>query len=283
MFEHRILVVDDDPSWQELLSESIQEAGLGPYTLRVASSRAEADALLDRQHFHLAFVDLRLREEARDLEGKLVAGKIVRQNEGTSVVIATGHADVETALTALKEWHVLDFVLKDAWDPDKVAQLARAGIPAARERYRTRYESAVDFLRGAEGILPWAVKILQGVAPRTDVARPDRRLGDLLNALLDELYPLLPARAEAEKFANLVKVGKLVLDPATGVATARFWSKSLGAPIMVCFGRSTAIEQAAQSFGQGFARIERTVADDGLGIQGIVCAPAVPSFEDFVS
>lgn len=273
MLEHRILVVDDDPSWQELLNESIQEAGLGPYTLRVASSRAEADALLDRQHFHLAFVDLRLREETRDLEGKLVAGKIVRQNEGTSIVIATGHADVETALTALKEWQVLDFVLKDAWEPDKVAQLARAGIPAARERYRTRYESAVDFLRGAEGIMPWTVKILQGVAARTDATRPDRRLGDLLNALLDDLHPLLPLRTAAG----------VVLDPAAGTATARFWSKALGAPIIVCFGCSTAIEQAALSFGQGFARIERTVADDALGIQGIVCTPEMPPFEDFAS
>ncbi len=273
MLEHRILVVDDDPSWQELLNESIQEAGLGPYTLRVAGSYAEASALLDRQHFHLAFVDLRLREEARDLEGKLIAGKIAGQNEGASVVIATGHADVETALTALREWQVLDFVLKDAWDPDKVAHLVRVGIPAARERYRLRYESAVDFLRGAEGILPWTVKILQGVAAHTDVPRPDRRLSDLLNELLDDLYPLLPSRTAAG----------VVLDPAAGTATARFWSKALGAPIIVRFGRSAAIAQAAENLGQEFARVARTVTDDVLGIQGIVCAPAVPSFEDFVS
>ena len=125
MMAHRILIVDDDPSWQELLSESIQEAGLGPHRLQVASSRAEAEALLDRQHFHLAFVDLRLREEARELEGKQIVRKIVAQDEGTTVVIVTGHADVETALTALKEWKVLDFVLKDAWDPEKVIQIAR--------------------------------------------------------------------------------------------------------------------------------------------------------------
>lgn len=273
MLQHRILVVDDDPSWQELLSESIQEAGLEPYTLRVASSHAEADALLDRQHFHLAFVDLRLREEARDLEGKLVARKIVTQNEGTSIVIATGHADVETALTALKEWQVLDFVLKDAWDPDKVAQLARVGIPVARERYRTRYESAIDFLRGAEGIMPWVATVLGCVAPDASVARPDRRLGNLLNDLLDDLYPLLPQRATE----------KIELDAATGAASARFWSKALGAPIIVRFGRSQAIDQAAHDLAQGFARIERAVTDDALGVRGIVCVPALPPFEDFVS
>lgn len=273
MLAHRILVVDDDPSWQELLNESIQEAAPAPYTLQVASSYPEAVALLDRQHFHLAFVDLRLREEARDLEGKLVAGKIVGQNEGTSIVIATGHADVETALTALKEWQVLDFVLKDAWDPDKVAHLVRVGIPVARERYRTRYESAVDFLAGAEGIMPWTARILQAVAAGASAPRPDRRLSDLLNEMLHDLYPLLPPRAAAG----------IVLDQPAGTAAARFWSKALGAPISLHFGRGAAIAQAAEGLARGFARVERTVSDEALGIQGIVCAPAAPAFEDFAS
>lgn len=271
MQHHRILVVDDDPSWQELLSESIQEAGIGPHTLHVASSYSEADALLGRQHFHLAFVDLRLREETRDLEGKLIAAKIVQQDEGTSIVIATGHADVETALTALKEWQVLDFILKDAWDPDKVAALARVGIPVARERYRNRYESAVELLRGGESILPWLARVLGCIAPATVTARPDRRLGDLLNALLADLYPLLPEHAAPD----------MTLDPASGTALARFWSKALAAPIIVRFGQSAAITQAAQALEQGFAGIERTIIDAELGVQGIVCMPKLPAFEAF--
>lgn len=273
MQTYRILVVDDDPSWQELFSESIQEAGLEPYTLRVARSYSEADALLDRQHFHLAFVDLRLREEARDLEGKLIAAKLVKQDEGASIVIATGHADVETALTALKEWQVLDFILKDAWDPDKVAQLVRVGIPVALERYRTRYESAVELLRGNEGLMPWQARILACVAPHTAAARPDRRLSDLLNALLADLYPLLPERAAPG----------IALDEAAGTANAHYWSKALAAPISVRFGRSGAIAQAAQALAQAFTRVERTVTDAELGVQGIVYTPDVPSFDNFAN
>lgn len=273
MQTHRILIVDDDPSWQELLNESIQEAGLGPHTLHVASSRAEAEALLDRQHFHLAFVDLRLREEARELEGKQIVRKIVAQDEGTSVVIVTGHADVETALTALKEWKVLDFVLKDAWDAEKVIQIARVGIPVARERYRTRYESAVDFLRGPEGIMPWFARVLACVAPATTAARPDRRLGDLLNALLADLYPLLRAQSAPE----------LLLDQATGTATGRFWSKALGLPVLVRFGRAAAIITSIEAALQGFAGIERRVGDPELDVEGIVCVPRVPAFEEFLS
>lgn len=271
MLNHRILVVDDDPSWQELLSESIQEAGIGPYSLHVASSYNEADALLNRQHFHLAFVDLRLREEARELEGKRIAAKIVQQDDGTSIVIATGHADVETALTAVKEWQVLDFILKDAWDPDKVAQLVRVGIPVALERYRTRYESAVELLRGDEGIMPWQARVLACIAPDTTAPRPDRRLGDLLNALLADLYPLLPERAAPS----------IVLDDATGTASVRFWSKALAAPIVMHFGQRAAIAQVAQAPAQGFAGIERDVTDAELDVQGIVWAPRLPAFAEF--
>jgi CheY-like chemotaxis protein len=199
MLPDRILVVDDDPSWQELLAESIEaaEPARGEHTLTVARSFDEADALLDRRHFHLAFVDLRLKEDARDFDGKRIAKKIVDQDEGTSVVIATGHADVSTAITALKEWQVLDFVLKDEWDPGKVARLVQTGIPVARERYRLRYESALDILRGGQDIQGWLAEVLRCMAPETAVARPDRRLAGLPQRLARRDVPTPPRAGQA--------------------------------------------------------------------------------------
>lgn len=272
MLEDRILIVDDDPSWQELLRETIEE--LGAYDLRVATSYAEADALLDRQHFHLAFVDLRLRETERELEGKQIARKIFEQDEGTSIVIATGHADVGTAITALREWHVLDFVLKDAWDPGKVAGLVQAGIPAARAAYRARYESAIDFLRGEQALLPWVAQALEVVAPDPAVVRPDRRLGDFLNALLDGLSPLLPAHAAPG----------VAFDPLAGAASLRCWSKALGSPVTIQFGRQANIEAVAAALTRlcPFAQIVRILPDADLGAAGIVTMPAQPRFADFV-
>jgi ActR/RegA family two-component response regulator len=271
MREDRILVVDDDPSWQELLAETI--GGLGTFDLRIAGSFAQADALLDRQHFHLAFVDLRLRENTRDLEGKQIARKIVDLGEGTSIVMATGHADVSTAIVALKEWKVLDFVLKDAWDPDKVAGLVRDGLAAGRAAYRARYESAIDWLRDGQPVLPWVAEVLRTVAPDTQAPWPDRRLGDFLNRLVDGLYPLLPRRDGA----------RLVLDAAAGSAQASCWSKARGCPMALRFGRQETLEpeMAALAAGPGFARCERSLRDDGLGIGGALYVPAVPAFDAF--
>lgn len=277
MLEDRILVVDDDPSWQELLRECIETVVAPaaklqpPFSLTVASSYAEADALLDRRHFHLAFVDLRLREDARELEGKKLARKLYELDEGTAVVIATGHADVSTAITALKEWKVLDFVLKDEWDPGKVSQLVQTGIPLARARYRANYESAVEFLRGEQAAFPWIARALQGVAPDVTLPRADHRLADFLNELLDGLYPLLHDRAAPD----------VVFDPATGTARDRLWSKALGLPVSLRFGRRAAIEADAGALAYGFCRAERVVDDEGLGIRGVVYVPDAPPVEAF--
>jgi ActR/RegA family two-component response regulator len=266
MLEDRILVVDDDPSWQDLLRESIESVegpGLGPISVTVVGSYAEAAALLDRQHFHLAFVDLRLREDARELDGKKLARQIAEQDEGTSVVIATGHADVSTAITALKEWKVLDFVLKDAWEPGKVAELVLTGIPRARAAYASRYESAIEFLRGERETYAWVAGVLSALALPPGIARPERRLGDFLSSLLDGLYPLLlPASLQ---------------DAQTAFMGGCYWSKALGLPVEIRFGRKDAIEPPASAF----VRAERVVADDVLGVRGVVCVPAAPPFAAF--
>jgi ActR/RegA family two-component response regulator len=231
MSQNRILVIDDDPSWQELLSESIEASNAAPrseLSVRVARSFQEADALLDREHFHLAFVDLRLKEDERELTGKRIAAKITRLDEGTCVVIVTGHADVNTAITALREWNVLDFVLKDEWDAEKVMHLVRTGLSQSRLSYRSKYESSVDLLRGRQDIYSWLAGTLSLFAPANEIDRPDRRLADFLNKLLDGLHPLLP----------LAGAAGMQLDPARRIATVQFWSKALGSPISMCMSRT---------------------------------------------
>ncbi|MGE5602554.1 MAG: response regulator [Nitrososphaerales archaeon] len=273
MIPNRILVVDDDPSWQELLAESIEAAGAvppGELLLWVARTFAEATELLDRQHFHLAFVDLRLKEDERELTGKRIAEKITRQEEGTYVVIVTGHADVSTAITALREWNVLDFVLKDEWDADKVAHLVRTGLAQARLSYRSRYESSIDLLRGRQDIYSWLAATLNLFAPANEVDRPDRRLADFLNKMLDGLHPLLP----------LAGASGLHLDAARRIATAQFWSKALGSPLSLCLSRTRGFD-CETGAGIGFNKAERVLEEPALGLVAAVSIPAVPEFDSF--
>ena len=237
---NRILVIDDDPSWQELLAESIEAAAPEGLELRIAGSLQEGSRLLDRQHFHLVFVDLRLKEDERELTGKILAQKIADQDEGARVVIVSGHADVATAIQALRDWDVLDLALKDEWDPGKVARLTETGLAQAHLSYRSKYESSLDLLRGGQDLYAWTAALLDLFAPANEVDRPDRRLADFLNRLLEELHPLLPLRDG----------GGLRLDPALRIATAQFWSKALGSPIALILSRTRGFDaETAASLG----------------------------------
>ncbi len=196
-------------------------------------------------------MDLRLKEDERELTGKRIAEKIARQDEGACVVIVTGHADVSTAITALREWNVLDFVLKDEWDADKVAHLVRTGLAQARLSYRSKYESSIDLLRGGQDIYGWLAATLNLFAPANEVDRPDRRLADFLDKLLDGLHPLLP----------LAGASGLQLDSARRIATAQFWSKALGSPVGVLMSRTRGFDTetgAAIGFQSGRAGARRT-------------------------
>ncbi len=275
MIQNRILVIDDDPSWQELLAESVEMAHAAPageLSLQIARSYAEANSLLDRQHFHLAFVDLRLKEDERELTGKRIAAKIAGLDEGTCTVIVTGHADVGTAITALREWNVLDFILKDEWSPEKVAHLVRVGLAQARLSYRSKYESSIDLLRGRQDIYSWLASILNLFAPANEVDRPDRRLADFLNRLLEGLHPLLPS----------AQAPGLQLDAARRIATTCFWSKALGSPVSLVMSRTRGFDSETGA-GLGFNHAERVLEEPALGLIAAISTPAVPPFDSFAA
>jgi CheY-like chemotaxis protein len=270
--QNRILVIDDDPSWQELLVESIEASAPPGTRVRVAASLEEGKALLDRQHFHMVFVDLRLKEDERELTGKVLARKISELDEGTCCVIVSGHADVATAVQALRDWNVLDLVLKDEWDPGKVASLVETGLAQARLSYRSKYESSVDLLRRGDDFYGWAARVLELLAPANEVDRPDRRLADFFNRLLEGLHPLLPLQDGAG----------LCLDPALRIATAQFWSKATGGPISLTVSRTRGFD-AATAADLSFSRAERVLEEPALGLTAAVSAPAVPDFSAFTS
>ena len=228
--------------------------------------------MLDRRHFHLVFVDLRLKEDERELTGKILARKIAEMDEGTCVVIVSGHADVSTAIQALRDWNVLDLVLKDEWDPGKVAHLTETGLAQSRLSYRSKYESSLDLLRRGEDLYGWTARVLDLFAPANEVDRPDRRLADFLNHLLDGLHPLLsPAEGAG-----------LSLDPALRIATATFWSKALGSPIALTLSRTRGFDTPTAA-NLGFNRVLRVLEEPALGLAGAISVPAVPDFAAFAS
>ncbi len=96
----RALVVDDDPSWLELLSEILEEVG---YHVDRAINLVQANDLL-KKPYHLAIVDLSLDTyDHRNQDGLKVLEQIHRQYPDCATILLSGYATVEIAVSVIKD------------------------------------------------------------------------------------------------------------------------------------------------------------------------------------
>jgi diguanylate cyclase (GGDEF)-like protein len=91
----RILIVEDDLFFREIYSDLLKDEG---YEVDTASSADDAFDLLSLKQFHVAVIDLVLQ----DASGLDVLEKIKQLDTAIEVIIVTGHANMETAIYALK-------------------------------------------------------------------------------------------------------------------------------------------------------------------------------------
>ncbi len=127
-----LLIVDDEQIVRDSLGKWFREEG---YDVGVAESAQEALTQMARHRWHLALVDIKmpgtdgieLQRRLREVEPSLI------------VIIMTGYASVETAVTALKNG-AYDYVTKP-FDPDDIAHTVRNALAhrrAEQENVRLR-------------------------------------------------------------------------------------------------------------------------------------------------
>jgi two-component system NtrC family sensor kinase len=100
----RILVVDDDRFFREMYCQLLREEG---YEVHMASSVEEARECLRKTEYHLIVTDLVMPDQS----GIDLLFHVKRHNPGIGVIMVTGHADLESAIQALKNG-ARDYLLK---------------------------------------------------------------------------------------------------------------------------------------------------------------------------
>jgi DNA-binding NtrC family response regulator len=107
----RALVVEDDPSWQQILIEILSDHHL---EVEVAGTLEEALACLKEKSHRLAIVDLSLDErDHRNRDGIQVLQAARRLDPECQVIMLTGFATVELAVAALTEYGAFTFLRKE--------------------------------------------------------------------------------------------------------------------------------------------------------------------------
>ena len=111
--ERRVLVVDDDHSWQEILGELLQDEGL---TVDYAETVPAAQTALQAHSHRLAVVDLSLDpEDHRNQDGLAVLEAIRRLDPGCAAILLSGFTTVEVAVTALTRLGVFTVQRKEVF------------------------------------------------------------------------------------------------------------------------------------------------------------------------
>ena len=149
-----VLVVDDEPGILSFLQKGLS----AQFSLiEVAADTHAADALLARCHFDLIISDIRLP----DRSGVDWVASLREQNQNTPVIFMTAHADLQTAITALRAG-ASDFLLK----PFRMEQMQTA-VGRCLERERLQKENfllrrQVKHLHDTSGIIG-SCDLIQGV------------------------------------------------------------------------------------------------------------------------
>jgi len=100
----RILIVEDDCFFREVFTNLLKEDG---YCVEVAVSGEEALEMISSREYQLVVTDLVMR----DVSGLDILSAVKRTDPAVDVIMVTGHANVETAIYALKNG-ATDYLVK---------------------------------------------------------------------------------------------------------------------------------------------------------------------------
>lgn len=125
----RALLVEDDRSWQQLLTEILTDQGMA---VDVADNLEDAVACLRAAPHRLAVVDLSLgREDHRNQDGLRVLDALRRHDPGCTALLLSGYATVEIAVSALTEHGAFTCLRKETFRRSEFRSALRQALASA--------------------------------------------------------------------------------------------------------------------------------------------------------
>jgi DNA-binding response OmpR family regulator len=167
----RILIVEDEENIRYFLTNLLREEG---YETATAVNGQSALSQFTAEPFDLAILDLNL---GAGMDGMEVLAALQLQSPDTALILLTGYATVETAITALRQG-ASDYLLKPSPAEQIIASVRQALLKRQGEQQRrtllTQLEQSLAGLRTIEqGAIP--------VSPETGkVEKPLLQQGNLV-------------------------------------------------------------------------------------------------------
>lgn len=218
----RALLVEDDPSWQQILAEILTDCGLA---VDLAATLPEALALLKTHPHRLAVLDLSLSPADHNNTDGLRVLEAARQLDPTCrAILLTGFATVEVAVAALTEYGAFSFLRKENFHRGQFRELvsrALASAPTPQPASASAGNNASRADAGHASVAPDAT------AGRALVVEDDAGWRSILTELLTDAGFQVRACVsfgEALGFLRREKYALAVVDLSLSGSVSGFWN-----------------------------------------------------------
>jgi DNA-binding NarL/FixJ family response regulator len=125
------LVVEDDPSWQQILSEILSDCGLD---VQVTSNLDDAIFILKNRPHRLAIVDLSLSpNDHNNYDGLRVLDAVRKVDPNCRTILLTGFSTVELAVSALTDYGAFTFLRKENFHRGQFRELIYRALATAHQ------------------------------------------------------------------------------------------------------------------------------------------------------
>ena len=155
----RALVVEDDHSWQQIITEILSDCGL---EVDIATSLDQATLALKSQPHRVAVVDLSLSpNDHNNIDGLRVLDSVRKLDPNCRAILLTGFATVELAVTALTDYGAFTFLRKESF-------------------HRSQFRDIVYRILVSPPVL--ASRMLETASVPSTSASPAKQMGQLKNS-----------------------------------------------------------------------------------------------------
>jgi DNA-binding NtrC family response regulator len=187
----RILVLDDEPLIQKVLDELFRRK---KFTVSIASSIAQAEALIARESFDLIMLDVRLP----DGDGQQFLERVSSMPDRPLVVMMTGHGTIESAVACMRGG-AFDYLIKP-FSPGQIEIVLKKADSYRQlvkvNRYFSEQEGGDSDMLGRGASIARLRQLIERVAPTDATVLITGENGTGKEMIARELYRHSPRRNE---------------------------------------------------------------------------------------
>jgi len=212
----RVLIVEDDPDIQQSHMYFLKNKNL---EFDTAESLNESLEKIYRKTYHLALIDIMLKDDSRDRGGIEVIKQIGNYNEGTKIIVISSTNDVHVPIEVFR-CGIVDFLHKSTIKRDILIDKVNQALDMVDLTKKSfgNFESLHAYLAAPDTVPIWEDKMYSSIGTT---------YGFFIKSTWALFNPILPVLRPKENLESLLA------DSTKKSISGIFWSKSIGSAVWV--------------------------------------------------